>query len=153
MTDQPVVLHHTYTLERSFRALPDRTFQAWSDPASKRRWFVRPGDEHELDFRVGGIEVVRAPRPNEPALNVESRYIEIVPGKRIVYSTTLFAGRVVATASLTSVEFSGVDGGTRLVLTEADVFLDGLEQPSWREQGTADWLARLGDELRSPVPS
>jgi hypothetical protein len=41
-----------------------------------------------------------------------------------------------------------VDGaGTRLVLTEQGTFLDGREEPAWREQGTGDWLDKLGTHL------
>jgi hypothetical protein len=36
---------------------------------------------------------------------------------------------------------------TRLILTEQGAFLDGLEQPAWREQGTGEWLDALGLEL------
>ncbi|MFI6510860.1 hypothetical protein ACIBCT_24920 [Streptosporangium sp. NPDC050855] len=38
-------------------------------------------------------------------------------------------------------------GGTRLLLTEQATFLDGREEPAWREQGTACWLDALGTEL------
>ena len=54
------------------------------------------------------------------------------------------------TVSLTTVEFTpGQDGGTRLVLTEQGAFLDGREQPAWREQGTADQLEALAGELKA----
>ena len=65
------------------------------------------------------------------------------------------------TVSLTTVEFNpaeggtgpgggtGPDGSTRLVLTEQGAFLDGREQPAWREQGTADQLEALAKELTS----
>jgi len=68
------------------------------------------------------------------------------------------------TVSLTTVEFSpaeggtgsgggtGPGGGTRLVLTEQGAFLDGREQPAWREQGTADQLEALAKELTSAQP-
>ena len=50
-------------------------------------------------------------------------------------------GRKVATG--------GPDGGTRLVLTEQGAFLDGREQPAWREHGTADQLEALAQELKA----
>jgi hypothetical protein len=54
------------------------------------------------------------------------------------------------TVSLTTVEFTpGQDGGTRLVLTEQGTYLDGREQPAWREQGTADQLEALAGELKA----
>jgi hypothetical protein len=33
--------------------------------------------------------------------------------------------------------------GTRLLLTEQGTFLDGLEQPEWRERGTVERLTAL----------
>jgi hypothetical protein len=45
------------------------------------------------------------------------------------------------------VEFEPAEGGTRLVLTEQGTFLDGQEDPAWREQGTGQWLDALGTEL------
>ncbi|MBO0810372.1 MAG: SRPBCC domain-containing protein [Actinobacteria bacterium] len=146
MTDDSV-LHATFTLERTYPAEPARVFAAWAEPAAKARWFA--GDAaHELDFRVGGRERVHRPaRDGTPALTFESVYHDITDGERIVYAGALFAGDQLATVSLTTVEFSPDAGGTRLVLTEQGAYLDGLEQPGWREQGTGDQLAALAAEL------
>src|SRR6201986_4771446 len=38
---------------------------------------------------------------------------------------------------------------TRLVLTEQGAYLDGQEQPAWREQGTTDQLDALAAELKA----
>jgi uncharacterized protein YndB with AHSA1/START domain len=43
----------------------------------------------------------------------------------------------------------GEDGGTRLVLTEQGAYLDGQEQPAWREHGTADQLEALAAQLKA----
>jgi hypothetical protein len=55
---------------------------------------------------------------------------------------------------MTTVEFN-VDGrGTRLLLVEQGTFLDGHEEPSWREDGTRDRLDKLGADLeRADVQS
>ena len=45
----------------------------------------------------------------------------------------------------------GQDGGTRLVLTEQGAFLDGHEQPAWREHGTADQLEALAAQLKTEL--
>lgn len=141
------VRHTTFTLERTYSVPPAGVFAAWADPAAKQRWFV-PAGEHELDFRVGGRETVHATGPDGTPLAVVSTYHDIVPEQRIVYSTTLSGGKTLATVSVTTVEFTGEAGGTRLVLTEQDTFLDGAEEPAWREQGTGDWLDRLGEALK-----
>jgi hypothetical protein len=53
-----------------------------------------------------------------------------------------FTGR-----SPVSVEFTPDGDGTRLVLTEHGAYLDGLDQPSWREAGTKQQLAALAKEF------
>jgi uncharacterized protein YndB with AHSA1/START domain len=142
------VTHATFTLERFYPASLARVFAAWADPAAKARWFAAPGGEHELDFRVGGHEVNRGRHGDGPLLKFESRYQDIVQDERIVYSSTLHSEQTLTTVSLTTAEFGEADGGTRLVLTEQGTYLDGHEDPAWRERGTADWLAALETELR-----
>jgi uncharacterized protein YndB with AHSA1/START domain len=142
------VTHTTFTLERAYPAPPERVFEAWADPEAKGRWFVSQGT-HELDFRVGGRETINALAPDGSALALASTYHDIVPGERIVYASTLTGGGKLATLSTTTVELVPDGAGTRLVLTEQDTFLDGAEEPAWREQGTSDWLAKLGKELAS----
>jgi|SRR3954452_21306309 uncharacterized protein YndB with AHSA1/START domain len=139
------VLHHTFTLERRYPAPVDKVFAAWQDPAVKRQWFAGDAD-HTLDFRVGGDERIRTTGPNGKHLALDSRYLDIVPERRIVYTSTLSADDELATVSTTSIELEADGTGTLLVLTESDVFLDGQEEPAWREQGTGDWLDKLGDQ-------
>ncbi|MCW2860294.1 MAG: polyketide cyclase [Actinoallomurus sp.] len=147
MTDHSVT-HATFTLERVYPAAPARVFVSWADPEAKATWFTGPGGEHELDFRVGGREVNRGRHGDGPLLTFESRYHDIVPDERIVYSSTLHAGAVLTTVSLTTVELAPAEEGTRLVLTEQDTYLDGHEDAAWREQGTGTWLDALDAELR-----
>lgn len=147
MTDRHV-LHATFTLQPSYPASPARVFAAWADPTAKARWFAGPEAEHELDFRIGGRETAyRAADGHNPALKFESVYHDIVPDQRIVYSSTLSAGDQLATVSLTTIQFRTAAEGTELVLTEQGTFLDGYEDPSWREEGTGNQLAALAAEV------
>ena len=144
------VTHATFTLERSYPAPPARVFAAWADPAAKASWFTPgPGSGHELDFRVGGREVATGGPEGGPLMTFETLYRDIVPEQRIVYTSTLSAGADLMTVTLTTVEFTPAeDGGTRLILTEQGAYLDGQEQPAWREQGTADQLDGLAAALK-----
>ena len=144
------VTHATFTLERSYPVPPARVFAAWADPAAKARWFTPgPGSGHELEFRVGGREVATGGPDGGPVMRFETLYRDIVPQQRIVYTSTLSTETDLVTVSLTTVEFTpGEDGGTRLVLTEQGAYLDGHEQPAWREEGTASQLDALAAELK-----
>jgi uncharacterized protein YndB with AHSA1/START domain len=146
MTDRCVV-HSTFSLERVYETPAGRVFAAWADPAAKARWFS-PNGPHELDFRVGGREVNRGRNQDGQVLTFESLYHDIVAGQRIAYTSTLSVGENVVTVSLTTVEFTPGGATTRLVLTEHGAFLDGHEQPAWREQGTGQWLDALAAELK-----
>jgi uncharacterized protein YndB with AHSA1/START domain len=147
------VKHHTFTIERTYPATVARVFEAWSDPKAKARWFAGEGNEHELDFTVGGVEVNRAAKPGGGTMVFESRYQDIVDRERIVYSSTLSGDGVLSTVSLTTVQLYPDGDSTRLVLVEQDTFLDDQEQPSWREHGTSSWLDALGDDLRAVTAS
>jgi uncharacterized protein YndB with AHSA1/START domain len=146
MTDRSVT-HATFSLERVYEVPPARVFAAWADPDAKARWFAGPAGEHDLDFRVGGREVSRGRHPDGSVLTFESTYHDIVPNERIVYASALYGGGTLATVSLTTVQFAAAGDGTRLRLTQQGTFLDGHEEPAWREQGTGDQLAALNAEL------
>jgi uncharacterized protein YndB with AHSA1/START domain len=147
MSDRSVT-HTTFTLERVYKASPARVFAAWADPDAKSRWFAGPVAEHELDFRVGGREVARGRGEDGSVLTFESVYHDIVPDQRIVCASVLTFGDTMATVSVTAVELTPEGEGTRLLLTEQGTFLDGHEQPAWRQQGTLDQLTALEAELR-----
>ena len=81
-------------------------------------------------------------------MTFESTYHDIVPQARIVYSSTLSVRDKLATVSITTVEISPAGEGTRLVLTEQGTYLDGMEDPDWREHGTSRQLEALDTELK-----
>ena len=147
MTDHPVI-HSTFSLERSYPAAPARVFAAWAEPGAKAKWFAGGNAEHQLDFRAGGREVTRGNNGDGDVLTADSAYHDIVPQARIVYSTTLSVGDKVATVSITTVEIAPDGDGTRLLLTEQGTYLDGLEEPRWREQGTGQQLDALATMLK-----
>jgi uncharacterized protein YndB with AHSA1/START domain len=148
--ESPSTLHSTFSLERAYALRPERVFAAWADPVAKARWFAGPDAEHDLDFRPGGRErVLRPGGGGDPTLRFESVYHDIVPARRIVYVSALYADDRLSTVSLTTVRFDSSGGGTHLLLTEQGTYLDGQEPPSWREQGTSTWLDALSAELET----
>ncbi len=140
------VTHSTFTLERRYPAPVERVFEAWADPAARKRWMAQ-GAEHAQNFVVGGLETVTASDGQGRPLTYEARYAEIVTNERILTTSTLHTGDQLSTVSVTSVEFRAQDTGTLLVLTEHGMYLPGQEQPAWREQGTAQQLDTLAAEF------
>ncbi|MBZ9796299.1 SRPBCC family protein [Mesorhizobium sp. ES1-4] len=152
MTERSVV-HSTFVVERTYPVAPAKVFAAFSNPDSKRRWFVDPHDptpsRHEMDFRVGGREV-NAGCPSDGQMHFfNAVYQDIVPDQRIVYSYELLFGETRVSVSLATIEFMAEGGGTRLVMTEQGAFLDGHDTSATREHGTGELLDALGAFVNS----
>ncbi len=151
MTERSVT-HSTFVIERSYDASPARVYSAWADPIVKRRWFAGPDEwgtgRHELDFRVGGREINRGGPAGGPVYTFNALYQDIVPDQRIVYTYDMHVDDTRLSVSVATIEFLPAETGTQLILTEQGAFLDGLDQPEYREQGTRQLLDALGAELR-----
>jgi uncharacterized protein YndB with AHSA1/START domain len=141
------VAHDTFVIERTYDVPVAQVFGAWADPLLKARWFAGSADalgsSYELDFRVGGREVNRGGPPGGPLYTYESEFRDIVPERRIVYTSVMYAGETRISVSLATVQFRGQDETTQLVLTEHGVFLDGRETVAEREEGTRALLDSL----------
>lgn len=73
---------------------------------------------------------------------------DIVPNERIVLTYDMHLDKTRISVSLLTLEFKPAGAGTKLVLTEQDVFLDGIDSVAARENGTRDLLDNLAKELR-----
>jgi uncharacterized protein YndB with AHSA1/START domain len=139
------VVHSTFTIEHTYDRPPARVFAAWAEPSLKSRWFGGGTDDAPIaldtDFRIGGYERDR----NDPGA-YEARYHEIVPDERIVFTYDLSLDGSLVSVSLATVEFRPADGGTgtKLTYTEHGAFLDGLDDPELRKNGTGGMLDELG---------
>jgi uncharacterized protein YndB with AHSA1/START domain len=143
--------HDTFVIERTYDVPVSQVFRAWADPELKARWFAGSADAlgtgYELDFRVGGREVNRGGPPGGPVYLYESRYNDIVPDERIVYTYEMYADEVRLSVSVATIEFRGQQSTTRLVLTEQGVFLDDHDTVAQREEGTRSLLESLATSL------
>jgi len=95
--------------------------------------------ESELDFRVGGHERFGGLAPDGTPYRYDAVYYDIVPDHRIVYSYEMYTGEDGMSVSHATVEIVPEQGGTKLTYTEHGAFLDGIDKPEAREEGTA-WL-------------
>jgi uncharacterized protein YndB with AHSA1/START domain len=149
-------VHSTFSLERSFKATPERVFAAWADPASKKRWNY--GGEkhevlrHELDFRVGGGErSAMILGPGLPVsgmtLTLESVIEDIVPNQRIVWAYRMAMDGRTFSASLATVELVKTSVGTDLFLTHQGAYFEGADGPEMRKGGWTSLLEKLAKEV------
>lgn len=143
--------HGTFVIDRRYDASPARVFAAFSDPKIKAHWFAGPEewgpDERTMDFRVGGRETSKGGPKGGPIHMMDGIFQDIVPGERIVFTYDMHLDDVRISVSILTLEFSPAGSGTRLLLTEQDVFLDGYDNAGQREEGTRDLLDSLGREL------
>jgi uncharacterized protein YndB with AHSA1/START domain len=155
MEAQPVV-HSTFVIERSYPKPAEKVFDAFSDPAKKRRWFA-VGENHDIetyeqDFRVGGVERYQArmtqssPFPGF-VLASETSYLGIETNRRIVSASTMSFGGKVISAALVTIELVESAEGTDLICTHQGAFFEGADGPQMREQGWRKLFEQLGQEL------
>jgi len=140
--------HATFVLERDYDASPARVFAAWADESAKRRWFGPPdgGEEHALDFRVGGREHLEVNAGGHVYL-YDALYEDIVADERIVYTYNMHRDGARMSVSVSTVEFAAAGAGTHMRYTEQGAYLDGVDTPQEREHGTGEMLDKLGQTL------
>jgi uncharacterized protein YndB with AHSA1/START domain len=142
----PRLMHGSFIHARSLPATQSVVFAAYADLNLRNRWFRIPGDEraavHELDFRVGGGEMLRgrfAASGVFETIEDRSRFSEIVPHERIVLTYELLVDARLRSVSLASVELAPEAGGTRLTYNEHYIFVavtgDGYADRAEREAG------------------
>jgi uncharacterized protein YndB with AHSA1/START domain len=152
MTERSVT-HATFSIERTYDSPPAKVFNAFADPAIKRRWFAEGEgwevEEFNVDFKVGGYERSRFRFRGGAPIHNHTTYHDIVPNERIIIAYTMTIGENRISASLATFEFKPDGAGTRLVCTEQGAFLDGLDSVGPREAGWRDLLAALGRALQS----
>jgi uncharacterized protein YndB with AHSA1/START domain len=135
---------------------PRRLSRRDREPAAKQRWFSGPDgsdqSKYELDFRIGGREISRVTMPGDATYTYDATYCDIVSNQRIVYAYTMDRDDTRISVSVATVELVPAGTGTRLTLTEQDVFLDGHDKLEYREHGTNELLKSLGAALQD-VPA
>jgi len=158
MDNQPVI-HNTFVVERSYPVKPERVFAAFADPAQKRRWYVEGKhyevESYEQDFRVGGREhyAMGGFKEGHPltglSLKSENIYRDIVPNRRIIFTSTMAVANKCISVSLGTVELLPSEKGTDLILTFQSAFLEGSDGPDMREAGWRGLLDKLARVLEN----
>lgn len=134
-------------VKRQFKAPRELLFRAWSEPDLFRRWWVpksvpglslvscemdvRTGGGYRLDFRFGSPDTT----------SFYGKYIEVVPGERIVWTNDEGED-----GGVTTVSFESAGSATRLTYHERHPSADALEEAI---QGSAAALPEQLDQLEA----
>jgi len=151
MTKRSVV-HDTFVIDRTLAFKREFVYAAWTSAEAKSQWFVGPSgweqQHREMDFRVGGRELVKGRRHNGTISSFDARYYDIVPNERIVYVYEMHTNDIRTSVSVATIEFKERKGGTALIITEQGVFLDGHDDARGREHGTQGLIDQLERALQ-----
>ena len=145
MTDRSIVFA-TFVVERTYAHPVAKVFSAWSNPEFKRQWFGSPDPAKAngvFEFREGGREY-NADKMGNDEFTFDVSYRDIVPDNRIVYTYEMTMNGRRISVSLASVQFTPTANGTKMVVREDGAFLDGLDNPKQREDGTNYLIDQLG---------
>jgi uncharacterized protein YndB with AHSA1/START domain len=129
------------TVERTFRAAPQRVWQAWTQAEALKQWFA-PNDAFkveviEVDVRVGGRYRIKMNAPDGEVHDVSGVYREVVPNERLVFT---WAWRTTPEReSLVTVALRPAGSGTALTLTHEQFF-----DESARDHHREGWIALIG---------
>ena len=138
-------------LERTLKAPPEVVFRHWSDPESLSIW-MRPEPtmspaKVEVDFRVGGR--FRITMMGEQEYVQHGEYLEIEPGRRIVFSWISEWMPPGEQETLLSLSLSPVgDNETRLLLVHES--LPDSDSYDGHEGGWSRILDGFADQLSAP---
>ena len=157
MTDKPTITHASFTIEKSYSVAPERVFQGFANPETKKRWYGARApmttERFEMDFRASGTDhmVYRfgkgMPLPEGTKLSYETRYHNIVVNERIIWVYTMAANDTVVSSSQCSVELLPKGKGTEMVFTEQGAYLENSDGPDMRKGGWDNLFARFAEEI------
>jgi uncharacterized protein YndB with AHSA1/START domain len=116
-TETALVLRRVYDLP------PRDVFAAWTTKADLEKWYSAAADFEiysiNIDLRVGGkLVALFGPKGGEPITETDE-YLEIVPGRKLVFDMTLTQGANFISKTRITIAFNDIgDGKTELVITD-----------------------------------
>lgn len=145
------VTHDTLVFEREVPAAIDKVFAAFANAKARSEWGA-PSDtatliyDHE-DFREGGEDRFRCGSRSNPNIHGTTRYLEIIPGRRIVSSETISMDGKRLCASLITLELAQVGSSTQLRSTSQVASFIGQDMIKGTEIGNNGSLDSLVNYL------
>jgi uncharacterized protein YndB with AHSA1/START domain len=133
------VTHATLVFEREVPASVEKVFAAFAVAKIRSEWGA-PSDtitiiyDHE-NFREGGEDRFRCGSKSNPNIHGTTRYLEIIPDRRIVLSETIVMDGKRLCASLISLEFERSGSKTTLRSTSQVASFIGQDMIKGTETG------------------
>lgn len=137
----------TLILRRVFDAPRERLYEAWTTQAELLCWYSAAEDfvihSVDIDLRVGGrMRASFGPNGEEPIVETDE-YLEIVPGKSLVFDMTLTRGATLISKTRVTVEFNDIGSG------RSEIVLTDVGDEAWEHaQGWRPALEMLAQHLR-----
>ena len=130
--------HATLVFHRTLPAPIHRVWKAFADPAERAIWGV-PSETavvlyDQAEFRVGCTDIARCGDRSDPRYRAVTRYLDIVPERRIVWSEVVDEQGNAFGASLVTVDLEPEGAGTALTVTiqvasfVGDAMIEGTRQ-------------------------
>ena len=144
--------HATVTLEYSYASPPERVFSEFADPSARARWSEPSSDAliyDGADFRIGGKDIFRCGPKGDPQFRGETRYLDIVPNRRVVSSETVDMDGQRLAVALTTLDFEPIEEGTKLTVTLQIVSFVGSDMIRSYESGNKSALKNLALHLEN----
>ncbi|MEZ7812776.1 MAG: hypothetical protein ACI9O0_000814 [Paracoccaceae bacterium] len=149
MTATHLANHQIITTKAQFCASPVEVFAVWADTAHRFEWEPTPEgmQTHYLnfDFRVGGVETSEMRQESAVAAQFVTRYLDIVPDYRVIFSVTVLVEDVAVTCSQNTIELVPNGTGTTLHCHELVVWLHGHDLRPEHQRGWKLMFERMVD--------
>ena len=139
--------HATLVFEREINASIEMVFAAFADANARSEWGT-PSETAVViydseDFREGGEDCFRCGAKTNPNINGKTRYLEIIPNRRIVSTETIMMDGKRLCAALTTLELIASGKNTKLKSTSQVASFIGQDMIRGHEQGNNASLDRL----------
>lgn len=146
--------HTSFVIERDLPGSPVHAFRFWAEHDLKRQWTSCHPDwavlEDRFDFQIGGAEVMRWRTVEGMEHGFHAHYLDIVPGRQIIYAFAMNAGGRQVSASLATVEFTRKGKGSLMTYTEQAAFHDEADATP-RRSGTGAGFERLSVAIETSL--
>jgi len=145
------VIHATLVFEREIPATVEKVLAAFANACIRSEWSA-PSDTATIiydqeDFREGGEDRFRCGARSNPDIHGVTRYLEIIPDRRIVSSETISMGGKRLCASLITLELAQSGSRTKLRSTIQVASFMGQDMIEGTETGNNGSLDSLVDYL------